>query len=473
MTEVFGTAKTKAGVISLLHTVVGAGLLSNPYAVSKGGLFPGIILILISAFASLAGLYCLSFASKFTTPGHASFFHLSQKTIPALSGFFDLAIAIKCFGVSCSHLIIIGDLMPQIAGAVFSHEAVSEYAFLLSRRFWITLFIFLIAPLAYRRTLRSLRNASVVALISASYLVILVFLHFIHLVAGGSEQVPRGEIYYFTPPSFLSMLSSFPIFVFGFTCHQNEFTIINEQADKSLSNLTKISFVVIGAALIVYLLIGISGYLTFGDNIVSNIIRMYPDSPATTMGRFAIVVMVSLSYPLQSNPTRASINHIYKHIFGRSDQIIIPVRNSSSDSINQNSPLLGDDLTGSTEDISVIDDTHIMNTEISESISEEAALELTDTSLAIITTLILLLSYTVAYHVSSLGKVLAIVGATGSCSISYILPGFFAFVLADRIPGAPNEESRAIKAGAFGLTIWGIVVMFTCLTVTIYLGAGH
>jgi amino acid permease len=31
-----------------------------------------------------------------------------------LGVFFDIAIAVKCFGVAVSYLIIIGDLMPQV-----------------------------------------------------------------------------------------------------------------------------------------------------------------------------------------------------------------------------------------------------------------------------------------------------------------------------------------------------------------------
>lgn len=50
---------------------------------------------------------------------------------------------------------------------------------------------------------------------------------------------------------------------------------------------------------------------------------------------------------------------------------------------------------------------------------------------ALLSTAILILSYTVALSVSSLERVLAYVGATGSTSISFILPGLFYYKISD------------------------------------------
>lgn len=78
------------------------------------GIIPGIFLIFLSALASGTGLYFLSRCAARTEGRHASFFAVSKLTWPKVSVLFDLAIAIKCFGVAVSYLIIIGDLMPQV-----------------------------------------------------------------------------------------------------------------------------------------------------------------------------------------------------------------------------------------------------------------------------------------------------------------------------------------------------------------------
>merc|ERR1712230_25508 len=61
---------------------------------------------------------------------------------------------------------------------------------------------------------------------------------------------------------------------------------------------------------------------------------------------------------------------------------------------------------------------------------------------ALITTVIIVMSYIVAMTVSSLDKVLAYVGSTGSTSISFILPGLFYYKIS--APDSPHHQ-RLLK----------------------------
>lgn len=56
--------------------------------------------------------------------------------------------------------------------------------------------------------------------------------------------------------------------------------------------------------------------------------------------------------------------------------------------------------------------------------------------------------------------VLSFVGATGSTTISFILPGLFYFSLFRRVPGT----SPLLKWGSAALAVYGICVMCFCLT---------
>ena len=75
----------------------------------------------------------------------------------------------------------------------------------------------IVIPLSFLRRLDSLKYTSVVALISIGYLVILVIAHFIK----GDTKQDRGDIRMFQPESAVAVLSSFPVIVFAYTCHQN------------------------------------------------------------------------------------------------------------------------------------------------------------------------------------------------------------------------------------------------------------
>jgi amino acid permease len=122
---------------------------------------------------------------------------------------------------------------------------------------------------------------------------------------------------------------------------------------------------------------------------------------------------------------------------------------------------------------------------------------------AIITTVIIILSYTVAMTVSSLDKVLAYVGSTGSTSISFILPGLFFYKISapesihhqrlskeededesgdDEEEGVAGQTSFGSKAWrtallrklALALAVYGIFVMILCLGTNLFFtGIAH
>lgn len=121
-----------------------------------------------------------------------------------------------------------------------------------------------------------------------------------------------------------------------------------------------------------------------------------------------------------------------------------------------------------------------------------AVKEMGDIRFAAITTTIIVLSYIVAMTVSSLEKVLAYVGSTGSTSISFILPGLFYYKISSpdsahhqRVVkedeeddsdggddegllggGGPKGNARRkdiLRQLSLALAIYGVVVMITCL----------
>ena len=81
-----------------------------------------------------------------------------------------------------------------------------------------------------------------------------------------------------------------------------------------------------------------------------------------------------------------------------------------------------------------------------------------ETRFAAITTAIIVLSYIVAMTVSSLEKVLAYVGSTGSTSISFILPGLFYYKISS--PDSPHHQ-KLIKEDDDGAGLPHSRIFFT------------
>ncbi|KAE9963245.1 hypothetical protein BLS_009493 [Venturia inaequalis] len=460
-----GQASWLSSIINLVNTIVGAGVLAMPRALSQMGVTLGIFVIIWSGLTSGFGLYLQTRCARYLDRGSASFFALSQITYPNAAVVFDAAIAIKCFGVGISYLIIIGDLMPGVV--LGFNENAGEIGYLVDRHFWVTAFMLIVIPLSFLRRLDSLKYTSVVALCAIGYLIILVLFHFIK----GDTLADRGEVHYFTWQGPVAALASFPVIVFAYTCHQNMFSVLNEISNNSHFRTTSVVVTSIGTACFVYILVAITGYLSYGDNVGGNIVAMYPPSVPATIGRAAIVVLVMFSYPLQVHPCRASIDGILNWR---------PRRTRSEESSPSRISLPG-------------------------AIKREKKAEMSDTRFAAITSLIIICSYIVAMTVSSLEKVLAYVGSTGSTSISFILPGLFYYKISS--PDSPlhqallkedddedydsgdegDEEDGSLlqvkrwfrsknllRKLSLALAIYGAVVMVVCLTTNTFFAAkGH
>lgn len=189
------------------------------------------------------------------------------------------------------------------------------------------------------------------------------------------------------------------------------FSILNEIKDNRPTRTTGVVTGSIGTAGSIYVLVAITGYLSFGDNVVGNIISQYTPSVASTIGRAAIVVLVMFSYPLQVHPCRASVDAVSKwRPAGRRNQELTPAGGSPSRS-------------------------SLLPSKIPARSKPE---DMSDVRFAVITTGIIILSYITAMTVSSLDKVLAYVGSTGSTSISFILPGLFYYKISD--PDSPHHQ---------------------------------
>lgn len=75
----------------------------------------------------------------------------------------------------------------------------------------------IVIPLSHLRRLNSLRYTSFIALVSIGYLVIIVLAHYIR----GDTLQERGEVSWVKWQGPIQALSTFPVVVFAYTCHQN------------------------------------------------------------------------------------------------------------------------------------------------------------------------------------------------------------------------------------------------------------
>lgn len=211
---VFNEATSLSSYINLTNTIVGSGMLGLPYAFANTGWVLGSILISLSGMASIFSLHLLSIcASKVPRP--ASFYSVTEATVPQLSFLIDTAVFLQCFGVSCSYLIVFGGLMPDVMRQIGADDAYQQ------RQIWVLIGFAIVAPLSCLRKLDALKYTSGLAIIFVVFLTFLILLFAVNVpgldpCADADDDQCGGEQELFTVN--MNTFRVFSIFVFAFAC---------------------------------------------------------------------------------------------------------------------------------------------------------------------------------------------------------------------------------------------------------------
>ncbi|KAJ3497571.1 hypothetical protein NLJ89_g10333 [Agrocybe chaxingu] len=348
--------------------------------------------------------------------------------------------------------------MPNVVASLY-HDLTSETtnppAWALDGRNWISFFMLILVPLCFLRHLNSLRHTSYIALFSVAYLVVIVIWCY-HWPLEGMTKPGEVRLIHFTP----DFVSTFPVQVFAFTCAQNLFPIYNELKRNSQKRMNIVIVGSIGTAAMTYEVIAIFGYLTFGSKVGPNIIAMYPSTSLfVAVGQLAIVVLVLFSYPLQVHPCRNCLDKVFHpgHV------AVPPSKSKVVDEVAR---------VGAVEEEE--DDTSSRSSGSGSEETEEIVPEpegdehghhgeMSAVKHFLLTAGIIVAGFTVAYLVDDLQMVLSFVGATGSTTISFILPGLFYWKLT-----RDDFTRKSLNLSAFFLMIYGICVCVFCLSFNIY-----
>ena len=107
-----GAASVFSCVCNLANTILGSGMLGLPGAFAGAGSLTGTVLLLAAAAFSSNGLRLLSLsAAKVGYREPTSFYAVANAAYPSFTSIIDITVALKCFGVATSYLIIVGDTM--------------------------------------------------------------------------------------------------------------------------------------------------------------------------------------------------------------------------------------------------------------------------------------------------------------------------------------------------------------------------
>lgn len=436
----------------LANTILGAGMLGLPAAFGGCGYVVGTLMLCAFACASTFGLHLLSEAANFV--GRPGTFHkVANAAMPGAGLLFDAAIAIKCFGVATSYLVVVKGNVPKALISL----GVPQYSVWQHKWVWVLISAALAAPLAALKNLSRLRFTAGLSLTCVVLIVTVVCLFAAHPVdmldpcpdenASMSADFCGGAVKPFTDG--MSCLRELPIFVFAFTCHQNIISATNELDRPTTGRvLTSISGAV-GLAGTSYLILAYSGYFTYGDGVASDVLESYPAmSKIVGVARMAISLIVTLCYPLQAHPSRGCITSILLAACAKrstpAPPSAVPYQSFGMVNVTASGTARGADAA-----VPIA----------SPPTDDHGGVQPTSNAMHYgITACFLAGTIAIALAIDDLGIVLKVVGATGSTTVSYILPG------ATYIRVCPRHLRGWQWWGALGMLLTGCAIMPISLT---------
>ena len=301
-----GSASFVSTSLNLLKSIIGAGILGIPLAIKRLGYVPGMLVMILAASLSIFGLYLLSVIIE-RSGRSSTFSSAAMRYYPKGAVALDLAIIIKCLGVGMSYVSVVGDVIPDIIRG-FNPGLIERQKWLQMKVIWVWLTILVMSPIVSMRKIDSLKYTSFFGMAAVVYL--------LGISIYQMATVPELQRIDAFSPFTLTAFTSFSIFVFAFTCHQNIFPIQNEAKDHSAAGTLRVILLSVGLSLVTYSSFGIFSCAANAD-IKDKILSSYPiDKLPFIFARIWYAVLLAFSFPLQSYPTRASLQKVASHALG-------------------------------------------------------------------------------------------------------------------------------------------------------------
>eukprot|EP00924_Labyrinthula_sp_SR-Ha-C_P001817 snap_masked-scaffold_91-processed-gene-0.17-mRNA-1 protein AED:1.00 eAED:1.00 QI:0/0/0/0/1/1/2/0/448 len=311
------TATCETCSASLVATMIGAGVLTLPYAFSQSGVLLSCLLLTLSSFLNY-GTNLLLVKSSIKSQS-STMTDLVEKSLGSggkhLNNF--LLFSLTFFG-QVGYGSLIRDLATSLAESyIFSPSAFGENLYLQNE---ITIFLITL-------TFDSLKYSSYASVISVIILAFVVLFKLIQKYIFTFESPTLQSVQSFDTaiaPSFYSLdphdfLFTFPFMQLSFYCHINTLTTFTELRDPSIERKKIVVKTSIFFAALFYLLIGVSGYfyafdhictekspITCTDGVPQNLLNVFNfGEKIVDLGRFALLCNLLFSLPLVMLPCRA------------------------------------------------------------------------------------------------------------------------------------------------------------------------
>ncbi|KAF2720745.1 hypothetical protein K431DRAFT_269917 [Polychaeton citri CBS 116435] len=274
--DLLESARPKSGLksafMNMANSIIGAGIIGQPYAFKQAGLLTGIVLLIVLSIAVDWTVRLIVTNSKLSG---ANSFQSTMEHCFGKSGLIAISVAqwAFAFGGMVAFCIIVGDTIPRVLAAVFPSLTSMPILWLLTnRRAIIILFILCLSyPLSLYRDIAKLAKASSLALVSMSVIVMTVITQG-PLVDSSLRGPIKGSLLINS-----EVFQAIGVISFAFVCHHNSLLIYGSLKRPTMDRFARVTHWSTGVSCLACMAMALGGYLSFGDKTQGNVLNNFPN----------------------------------------------------------------------------------------------------------------------------------------------------------------------------------------------------
>ncbi|XP_018585728.1 sodium-coupled neutral amino acid transporter 2-like [Scleropages formosus] len=336
-----GTASFGMSVFNLGNAIMGSGILGLSYAMANTGIALFVILLVA---VLLFSLYSVHLLLKTANEGGSSVYEQLGYKAFGLPGKLatSCSITMQNIGAMSSYLFIVKYELPVVIQAFLGIKESTGEWYLDGDNLVLLVSLVIILPLSLLRNLGYLGYTSGFSLLCMVFFLVVViykkfqipcplpleqdavnatlnttvskmaayFLEHVNNATDYSDDVCAPKYFVFNSQTVYAV----PILTFAFVCHPAILPMYEELKDrtqKKMQNVANVSFLTM---FIMYLLAALFGYLTFSDNVESELLhtysKVYKFDVVLLVVRLAVLTAVTLTVPVVLFPIRTSVNQL-------------------------------------------------------------------------------------------------------------------------------------------------------------------
>ncbi|KAF7554406.1 hypothetical protein G7046_g6821 [Stylonectria norvegica] len=294
----------RSAFMNMANSIIGAGIIGQPYALRQAGLLSGILL-LIGLTIIVDWTICLIVINS-KLSGTSSFQGTVQYCF-GRPGLIAISVAqwVFAFGGMVAFGVIVGDTIPHVLAAIWPNlRSIPVLGLLGNRQVAIAVFVMGVSyPLTLYRDIAKLASASTFALIG---MMVIVFTVLVQGVLVPSED--RGS---FGMPELVindGIFQAIGVISFGrmlidpaFVCHHNSLLIYGSLKTPTIDNFSRVTHYSTFVSMLACLVMALGGFLTFGDKTLGNVLNNFAsDNTMVNVARLCFGLNMLTTLPLEA-----------------------------------------------------------------------------------------------------------------------------------------------------------------------------